>query len=64
MPETASNIERLEKAGILKQDHFTDQDKKLLESISAEEVDVLIRLRSKMGEAPSGKEHMRPNIIV
>ncbi len=64
MTNTKGNIERLEEAGILKNEHFTDRDRKLLEGITTDEVDVLIKLRAKMGETPQGKEHMRPNIIV
>jgi hypothetical protein len=59
-----SNVERLEEAGILKSEHFNDHDKKAIESISAEEIEVLVRLRKKLGEAPAGKEHMRPNFPV
>ena len=64
MSEQASNIERLEKAGILKGEHFTGADQKVIEDLSPEEVAVLIKLREKTGEAPAGKEHLRPNIIV
>lgn len=64
MAQSQSNIERLESAGILKSEHFSDHDRKMLESISDEEIEVLIRLRSKMGGSPDGKDHMRPNIIV
>ena len=64
MPEQASNIERLEKAGILKTEHFSSHEQKVIESLSPEEVAVLIKLREKTGEAPGGKEHLRPNIIV
>ena len=63
MPEP-DNVTRLENAGILKQENFSPEDKKVLESLTTEEVDVLLKLRSRMGAAPSGKEHMRPNIIV
>ena len=64
MADRKSNVQRLEEAGILKQEHFSEHDKRAIESISDEEVEVLIRLRQKMGEAPSGREHMRPNIVV
>lgn len=64
MANNDQQIERLEQAGILKQENFSAQDRKILENLSDEEVEVLIRLRVKMGEAPAGKEHMRPNIIV
>lgn len=59
-----SKIERLHQAGILVADKFSDSDKKVIEQITDEEVDVLIKLRKRMGEAPKGKDHMRPNIPV
>ena len=59
-----SNVERLEEAGILKSAHFNEHDKKAIESISPEEMEVLIRLKKKLGETPEGKEHMRPNFPV
>lgn len=64
MSQSQSNVQRLEDAGILKAAHFSEQDTKLIESITSEEVEVLIKLRAKLGETPAGKEHMRPNIIV
>lgn len=64
MSAAKTNLERLEEAGILKQEHFSDQDRKHIESISTEEVEVLIKLRKKMGAAPAGKDHMRPNFPV
>lgn len=64
MSAAKANLERLEEAGILKQEHFSDQDRKHIESISTEEVEVLIKLRKKMGAAPAGKDHMRPNFPV
>ncbi len=64
MSQAKGNVERLAEAGILKHEHFTDHDRKQIEGMSAEEVDVLIKLRSKMGKAPEGKDHMRPNLIV
>ena len=57
-------LERLHDAGVIIADHFSDSDKKVIEQITDEEVDVLIKLRKKMGDAPKGKEHMRPNIAV
>jgi hypothetical protein len=64
MSNAKTNVERLEEAGILKPAHFSERDIKLIESITPEEIEVLIRLRAKLGESPAGKEHMRPNIIV
>jgi DNA-binding HxlR family transcriptional regulator len=60
----ASKLERLEKAGILERKHFSEEEQKLVESITDEEIEVLILLRKKMGAAPEGKEKIRPNIIV
>jgi hypothetical protein len=59
-----TNVERLAEAGILNADHFSEHDRKAIESISPDEVDVLIKLGKKMGPAPAGKEHMRPNFPV
>jgi hypothetical protein len=59
-----TNVERLSAAGILNADHFSEHDKKTIESITTEEVDVLIKLGKKLGAAPAGKEHMRPNFPV
>lgn len=59
-----SNIERLEEAGILNKAHFSDHDTKIIESITDEEVEVLIRLGKKLGKTADGKEHMRPNFPV
>lgn len=64
MANADQHIARLEQAGILKGEQFSDQDRQVLGNLSDEEVDVLIRLRTKMGAAPAGKDHMRPNIIV
>ncbi|HEY6375872.1 MAG TPA: aroma-sacti cluster domain-containing protein [Edaphobacter sp.] len=64
MSTQKSNIERLTEANILNADHFSDHDRKAIENISPEEIDVLIKLRKKLGEAPAGKEHMRPNFPV
>jgi hypothetical protein len=62
MTSSQSKIERLHGAGIIVADHFSESDKKVIEQITDEEVEVLIRLRKKVGEAPKGKDHMRPNI--
>ena len=64
MAATKSKLERLEEAGILERRHFSDAEKKLVDTITDEEIGVLIRLRKKMGAAPEGKEKIRPNIVV
>ncbi len=64
MAQNSQNILRLEKAGLLKVEQFSDADRKVLDGMSDEEVDVLVRLKDKLGAAPEGKDHLRPNIIV
>lgn len=59
-----TKIERLHQAGVIVADKFSDSDKKVIENITDDEVDVLIKLRKRLGEAPKGKDHMRPNIPV
>lgn len=59
-----TTFERLEEAGIIVGQQFSASDKKVLEKITDEEVDVLIKLRKKMGPVPQGKDHMRPNLPV
>jgi NADH/NAD ratio-sensing transcriptional regulator Rex len=57
-----SKVQRLHEAGIINAAHFSEIDIKVIEQITDEEVDVLIKLRQKIGHAPEGKEHLRPNI--
>jgi hypothetical protein len=64
MAGTESKIQRLHDAGIIVAAHFTESDKQVIDQITDEEIDVLIKLRQKMGKVPEGKEHLRPNIAV
>ena len=64
MAPQKSSFDRLHEAGILEGEKFTEVDKQVIEKITPDEVDVLIRLRQKMGSVPPGKEHMRPNFGV
>ncbi|MFZ0036052.1 MAG: hypothetical protein WAK91_01425 [Candidatus Acidiferrales bacterium] len=59
-----SNVERLESAGVLVSEQYTDDDKRTVEKLSATEVGVLIKMRKKRGSAPEGKHHLRPNVFV
>jgi hypothetical protein len=59
-----TNIQRLEAAGILNVEHFSPADTKVIETITPEEVDVLIRLGKRMGPTAAGAEMMRPNFPV
>ena len=60
----ASNIDRLESAGVLVSEQYTDDDKRTVEKLSETEVTALIKLRKKRGAAPEGKHHLRPNVFV
>ena len=60
----ASNVDRLESAGVLISEQYTDEDKKTVERLSEAEVSVLIKMRKKRGAAPEGKHHLRPNVFV
>ena len=59
-----SKLEQLEDAGILERRHFSAEELKLVDSITEEEIQILVKLRKKMGAAGEGKHHIRPNIIV
>ncbi|HUY82631.1 MAG TPA: aroma-sacti cluster domain-containing protein [Acidobacteriaceae bacterium] len=64
MASTENKIQKLHDAGIIVAQHFSESDKQIIEQITDEEIDVLVKLRQKMGEAPEGKEHLRPNIAI
>jgi hypothetical protein len=59
-----SNVERLESAGVLNSEKFSDDDKKTVEKLSVSEVAVLIKMRKKRGAVPDDKHHLRPNLFV
>jgi hypothetical protein len=59
-----SNLERLESAGVITSEKFTDEDKKSVEKLSVAEVAVLIKMRKKRGAVPEDKHHLRPNLFV
>ena len=64
MSSPKTNIELLEEAGILDPAHFSAEDTKVIESITPEEIEVLIRLRKKLGPAPMAMAAQRPNFPV
>ncbi|WP_051978709.1 hypothetical protein [Edaphobacter aggregans] len=59
-----SNIDRLVAAGVIHQDHVSDHNVQVINKFSALEVSALLNLRKKMGTAPEGKDHLRPNFPV
>ena len=64
MSTAKTNVELLEEAGILESAHFSHEDTKIIESITPEEVAVLIKLRKKLGPAPIANANARPNFPV
>ena len=64
MSAAKSHLERLHEAGVLNAEHFSENDKKTLESLTPEETDTLIKLKKKMGDVPQGKDFLRPNFPV
>lgn len=64
MSDAQSKLQRLEYAGILESKQFTAEEMVLIEKINDDEIDVLIRLRQKLGAPADGKNHIRPNFIV
>jgi len=60
-----SNIERLTAAGVIAQENVADHDHSIINKLSASEVNTLIKLRKKMGDAPlATKATVRPNFPV
>ena len=64
MAASKTNFERLQDAGIIEGQKFSESDKQVIDKITDEEIEVLIKLRKKMGAVPEGKGHMRPNMPV
>lgn len=64
METMESKIQRLHDAGIIAAHQFSESDKQIIDKLTDEEIDTLIKLRKKMGAVPEGKEHLRPNIPV
>ena len=64
MSSPKTNVELLEEAGVLEPAHFSPEDIKVIESITPEEIAVLIKLRKKLGPAPLATANQRPNFPV
>jgi len=60
-----SNIERLTAAGVIPQENIGEHDQAVINKLSAAEVNTLIKLRKKLGDAPlDTKAGARPNFPV
>lgn len=59
-----SNVDRLAAAGVINKDHLADHNVNVINKLRGAEVSALLNLRKKMGAAPEGKDHLRPNFPV
>jgi hypothetical protein len=64
MADAQAKLKRLEDAGILDQKQFSPEEMQLVATITDDEIDVLVRLRQKLGAVAEGKNHIRPNFPV
>lgn len=64
MSDPQSKLKRLEDAGILEAKQFSPEEISLIATITDDEIDVLVRLRQKLGAPAADKNHIRPNFIV
>jgi hypothetical protein len=59
--EQASNLRRLKEEGVYTADEITPEERQLVQSMTDEEVDMLIHLYKKLGGTAEGREEIRPN---
>jgi hypothetical protein len=64
MADAQAKLKKLEDAGILETKHFSSEEMALIATITDDEIDVLVRLRKKLGPTDEGKNHIRPNFPV
>lgn len=64
MSDPQSKLQRLESAGILETRQFSDEELALVATITDDEINVLIKLRERLGTPDPGKTHIKPNIVV
>ena len=58
-----SNVKTLSDAGLVRPEKLTDQDKKLLESLSPDEVNVLLKVKGKLGNDIIDKNWQDPKFV-
>lgn len=61
MAEYLSNLQRLQENGVYDADKITPEEAELVQSMTAEEVDMLIHLHEKLGGTGEDREEIRPN---
>ena len=64
MSDEQAKLNKLEDAGILEKRQFAPEELALVAKISDEEVEVLVKLRKRLGAPAADKHHIRPNIFV
>jgi hypothetical protein len=61
MDKPASHLERLKKAGVFDADvEITDDEKVVVQRLTDDEVETLIRMYRKLGPTAKGREKIRP----
>jgi hypothetical protein len=58
-----SNVKTLSDAGLVRPEKLTDQDKKVLESLSPDEVNSLLRVKAKLGDDMINKNWQDPKFV-
>jgi hypothetical protein len=56
-----SNLERLKEEGVYTAENIDPEEEKLVESMTIDEVEMLISLHGKLGGTAKGREKFRPN---
>ena len=50
MSEPLSNVKILVDAGLARADHLTEQDRKVIDSLSEQEIKTLLEIKAKLGD--------------
>jgi hypothetical protein len=58
--ETPSNLKRLKDEGVYTAGDISPEEEQLVQSLTTEEVDMLIQLRQKLGPTAAGRDKIRP----
>lgn len=58
-----SNVKTLTDAGLARPEKLTDQDKKVIESLSPEEVKTLLQIKTKLGDGMIKQNWQDPKFI-
>lgn len=60
MIEEQSNLERLKDKGVYTADDITPEEEELVQSLTTDEVNMLIHLHEKLGPTARGRDKIRP----